>query len=612
MFANFIYFIIALLIYATYQPLREIQFAWSEAFSLFLLKAFLFAFFTRIQFKRVLRRALSESASESDHRLQSATSRFSAIAVAVYALDIYGLNLPAFFLHWPLFSAVPTLLALVFILLFVGYLSIVWAFEGQVHHRLYGSDQDKEPYVLSQILFCIPVLLPWLVLSGVSDLLLALPFETPKRILSTAWGETAYFIIFLIGIAVIGPAMIQKFWKCRPLARGAVRRRIEALCERTGLRYADILCWPIFGKRMITAGVMGLIRRFRYILVTPALLHFLDPEEVDAVIAHEIGHVKKRHLFFYLIFFMGYLLLSFATFDLIVYLVVYAEPVYDLLVQTGVNQTTVTSILFGILMIAVFLIYFRYIFGYFMRNFERQADVYIYSIADSGKPLISTLIKIAQTSGQPMDKPNWHHFSLKDRIEYLRRCEADRRWVLMQDRKIRKSMAVYLAGLLLIGYMGYQVNFGPTGKQLTTRALEKVLMRKIQKAPENSKFYAMLGDLYYSENRYQEAAKAYEKALTLFPEDPRVLNNLAWLHATCPEKTLKNPKRAVVLAQKALALDPSPHVWDTLAESLFGAGDVEGAVFAEKQALALTRGDRRYYEEQLKKFTGAKKKRASD
>ncbi|MCK7507704.1 MAG: hypothetical protein MZV70_29100, partial [Desulfobacterales bacterium] len=38
------------------------------------------------------------------------------------------------------------------------------------------------------------------------------------------------------------------------------------------------------------------------------------------------------------------------------------------------------------LIIGVFLVYFRYVFGYFMRNFERQADAYVFTLFDSAAP----------------------------------------------------------------------------------------------------------------------------------------------------------------------------------------------------------------------------------
>jgi hypothetical protein len=141
-----------------------------------------------------------------------------------------------------------------------------------------GRDLSRKAYVASNIAFSVPVLLPWLLLSGIADLILALPFDLPRRVLTSPEGETAYFLVFLFAVAVLGPVIIQKFWRCRPLEAGYFRRRIEALCRRADLKYADILYWPIFGGRMITAGVMGLIAPFRYILVTDALLRMpLDP-----------------------------------------------------------------------------------------------------------------------------------------------------------------------------------------------------------------------------------------------------------------------------------------------------------------------------------------------
>jgi Zn-dependent protease with chaperone function len=185
---------------------------------------------------------------------------------------------------------------------------------------------------------------------------------------------------------------------------------------------------------MITAGVMGLVKRFRYILVTNALLQALDPAEVEAVIAHEIGHVKRKHLLFYLVFFAGYVLITYSVLNLLFYALVYAEPLFRIFIDLGIGRITINSIALSLAMILLFLVYFRFIFGYFMRNFERQADGYVYNLFDSSLPLITTLKKIAVTSGQPPDRPNWHHFSITERIHYLVRCEEDRSTIKIHDR----------------------------------------------------------------------------------------------------------------------------------------------------------------------------------
>ena len=328
MFGNFIYFIVVLLIYSTYQPSEDTNFSGIETLFLFITLIIFFAWITRIQFRRLENRLSKESFYQLSHKFSATLTRQSIMAIVLFSIDIYGLNLTSFLINIPFLSIIPTFQALLFLGLFIFYLAIVWSCAYGPYRKLNTTDLSRRSYILSNISFSIPVLIPWLLLSGIADIVNAMPFELPKRLLSTTEGQVAYFLVFLFAIAIVGPAVIQKFWRCKPLETGYYRRRIENLCQNAGMEYANILYWPIFGGRMITAGVMGLIKKFRYILVTGALLQFLEPEEIDAVIAHEIGHIKKKHLLFYLVFFVGYMLVSFATFDLLIYFIFIAEPIY--------------------------------------------------------------------------------------------------------------------------------------------------------------------------------------------------------------------------------------------------------------------------------------------
>ena len=602
MFGNFIYFIIVLLIYSTYQPSEDTNFTALETLFLFILLTVIFAVITWLQFQRIEKQVSKESFAKLDHKFHAALTRQSVMAIVLFSLDIYGLNLVSFVSNIPFLSIIPTLQALLFLGLFVFYLAIVWAFAHSPYNALYATGLPRESYILSNISFSVPILLPWLLLSGIADIINVLPFKLPKQMLATTEGQVLYFLVFLVAVAMIGPLMIQKFWRCKPLEAGDVRTRIENVCRQAGMEYANILYWPIFGGRMITAGVMGLVKKFRYILVTGAFIRFLEPDEIDAVIAHEVGHIKKNHLLFYLVFFVGYMLVSYATFDLLIYGVLYAEPLYRFIGRIGLNQTALTSSIFSIVTIVIFLVYFRFIFGYFMRNFERQADTYVYTLFDSAKPLISTLEKIAVTSGQPPDRPNWHHFSITKRIDYLKKCETDKSWIGRHDWKIKKSMAVYLTGIILIGAVGYQLNYSETGRQLNQYFFETVIKRELEKTPDNADLYSTLGDIYYSRQNYAQTIEAYEQSIMLEPHNPKALNNLAWLLATCEDKSFRRPRRALGLAQKAAALEKAPHILDTLAESYYVNGKFEAAVAAAMRALDLVTGDRSYYRKQLKKF----------
>jgi Zn-dependent protease with chaperone function len=605
MFGNFIYFILVLLIYLTYQPSQETYFTAYESFTLFICLILIFSLFTRFQFQRIEKRISKGNFLRIDHQFSTTLLHQSIMAIVLFAVDIYGLNLPSFLSGIAPFNAIPTLLALLFLLLFIFYLAIVWAFAYGPYKTLYRADISRSTYVFSNISFSIPVLLPWLFLSGIADIIQTLPFEAPKRFLSTTEGEVSYFLFFLIGVAIFGPVLIQKFWRCKPLEDGNHRSRIENLCRRAGMAYSDILYWPIFGGKMITAGVMGLVKSFRYILVTNSLLQLLEPEEVDAVIAHEIGHIKKKHLLFYLAFFVGYMLLSYVAVDAIVFAIISAEPIYWLSHKAGISQTAFISGIYSVVIICVFLVYFRFIFGFFMRNFERQADTYVYSLFDSAKPLISTLEKIAATSGQSADKPNWHHYSIRQRIDYLRKCEADLSWIDRQNIKIKKSMGAYAACLLLLGVLGYQFDIGMGGDRVTSHIYERAILEQIEKFPDNPDLHSLLGKIYFNRSNWSGVRDAWEKSLALKPDNAEVLNNLAWLYATCEDEQLQDPNRALAMATLAVKLENLPHIWDTLAESYYVNEMFSQAVEAGQNALALARENRSYYESQLEKFREA-------
>jgi hypothetical protein len=58
---------------------------------------------------------------------------------------------------------------------------------------------------------------------------------------------------------------------------------------------------------------MGIVPRYRYILVTDALMSALSTEELESVLAHEMGHARYFHLLFYVLFFVGFMVISFRS-----------------------------------------------------------------------------------------------------------------------------------------------------------------------------------------------------------------------------------------------------------------------------------------------------------
>ncbi len=71
--------------------------------------------------------------------------------------------------------------------------------------------------------------------------------------------------------------------------------------------------------------------------------------------------------------------------------------------------------------------------------------------------------------------------------------------------------------------------------------------------PRLAKIYFDRGVTYDHRKAYDKAKADYENAIKAAPDTADVNNNLAWLLATCPDKNVRNGKRAVELAQKECA-----------------------------------------------------------
>lgn len=601
MFANFIYLLVALILYSTTDFAGDAMSPPSFAVLTALFLAALFGGGCRIFFRRLEFAWQAAPASVSDRYMDKCLSRFSIGALFLFAVDLYLLRLYLVLDDVWLFRHFPTLEALVFLGVFLFYLTLVWHAVWPVQKRFFTDGVSQKEFVLSNLSFSLPALLPWLLLSFTTDIIALLPFEQPGAFLATPLGEIVYVLLFLAAIACLGPALIQKAWRCRPLAPGHSRSRIEALCRRAGIAYRDILKWELFGGGMITAGVMGIWGRCRYILVTPGMIRLLRDEEVDAVIAHEIGHVQKYHIHFYLLFFAGYIACIYAFFDPLALLLL-SGPVLDLVTFMGVSPDTVMTLGLSLLLIFLFLVYFRYGFGFFMRNFERQADLHVYNYLPDARSMITTFHKIAGYSRQAWDKPNWHHYSIRERVHFLARCEIDPSLIVKHHRKVRRMMWGYIVLIGLVCLAAYHYNFGAGKQGMNRYVAEKLILWQLEENRSDPEMHALAGDYFYDAGQFDRAVEFYLQVIGQDPENAHALNNLAWLYATCKDPLYRRPEAALALARRALAVDRSAHVLDTYAEALFINGRPAQALEASREALKMARDREAYYREQVTRF----------
>ena len=608
MFSNFIYFLVALILYSTCDYPGADAAMPDHALMMALVLAIVFWWGCRFLFGRL--QAAQERMEELepygmqfgvDQAMDKLLSRLSMGALVLFALDLYLLRLNHLLDGVLVFEKFPTLRALVFLGLFLAYLVMVWSSAWPVQKRNFSASVSRKAFVRSNISFSLPALLPWFLISLTADVIDLLPYKQPGAFLATPMGEIVYVLVFLVAIAGMGPFLIQKVWGCHSLEPGPARYRIETLCRRAGMKYRDILKWDLFAGSMITAGVMGIWGRFRYILVTPSLLSMLGNDELDAVIVHEIGHVQHRHIHFYLLFFAGYIACIYSFLDPLVMLIV-SSPLLDFMEFFQMSREGMMTLVLSGVLILIFFLYFRYGFGFYMRNFERQADIHVYRYLPDARAMITTFHKIAGYSRQAWDKPNWHHFSIKERVHFLARCETDAGLIERHHQKVRRMMWGYVVLIMGVCALGYHLNFG-TGKVGINRYVtEKLLFRELSSNSHDPEIQVFAGDYYYDAEAFEKAISFYRMAIDTDPNNAHALNNLAWLYATCSDPFFRNPEDSLVLAQKALVLDKSPHVMDTLAEALFINGRYEQALEMATEALKMARDRHDYYRGQVERF----------
>lgn len=109
-----------------------------------------------------------------------------------------------------------------------------------------------------------------------------------------AWGLILGFQLLMMVLAPI--LILPLFNKFTPLPEGDLRERLLKLGERTGFHSRSIQVMDGSKRSRHSNAFFTGFGRFRKIMLFDTLLQQLEDEEIEAVLAHEIGHYKRRHI----------------------------------------------------------------------------------------------------------------------------------------------------------------------------------------------------------------------------------------------------------------------------------------------------------------------------
>ncbi len=233
-----------------------------------------------------------------------------------------------------------------------------------------------------------------------------------------AWALVAIFTLFMN--MFYSKLIVPLFNKQVPLEAGELRDKISAYAKTVGFKLDKI--FVIDGSKRSTkanAYFSGFGSEKRVTLYD-TLINDLDDEEIVAVLAHEVGHYKKKHIIFNL--FASILLTGLTLYILSLFI---SNPLLSQALGVEIPSFHIGLIAFGLLYSPISEIT-GLIMNVFSRKFEYQADDYAKNTY-KGEPLITSLKKLSKNSLSNLTPHpayvfmHYSHPTLLERIKNLRK-----------------------------------------------------------------------------------------------------------------------------------------------------------------------------------------------
>lgn len=200
----------------------------------------------------------------------------------------------------------------------------------------------------------------------------------------------AFFFAFTVFMIYISPYVIDPlFNKFTPIKDEKLTKDIIALLDKAGIKVSGVYTMDASKRTKHSNAYFTGLGRVKRIVIFDTLINTLSEEELLAVLAHEAGHCRKKHVIKNLVLFetlsavgafIAYLLLDN---DILV-------KVFNLEINTFFAKMIVLSFIASIILWAMPLF-----FNAISRAFEREADDFAVKLTGSGEALANALIKLS-------------------------------------------------------------------------------------------------------------------------------------------------------------------------------------------------------------------------
>ncbi|MDH1333621.1 M48 family metallopeptidase [Comamonas thiooxydans] len=243
-----------------------------------------------------------------------------------------------------------------------------------------------------------------------------------------AWGAWTAFNLLLMWIF---PSFIAPlFNKFEPLADESLKSRVTRLMERCGFAAKGLFVMDGSRRSAHANAYFTGFGNSKRVVFFDTLLRQLSPGEVEAVLAHELGHFKHKHISKRMVLMFGVSLLGFALLGwLSQQLWFYTGLGVSVLLGPNIDvaaENNALALLLFMLAVPVFSFFVTPLMSAMSRRDEFEADAYAMQQAD-GAQLASALLKLYEDNASTLTPDPWYvsfYYSHPPAVDRLARMPA--------------------------------------------------------------------------------------------------------------------------------------------------------------------------------------------
>jgi len=242
--------------------------------------------------------------------------------------------------------------------------------------KIWLTDFIKSTLISSALMIIVLVCGLWIVL------------ENPDLWWLFVWG---FFFIFSIFMMYISPYVIEPlFNKFTPLEGDGLEKKITAMMQRTGIRISRVFTIDASRRSHHTNAYFTGLGRTKRIVLYDTLMSRMEEHEVLAVLAHEAGHWKKKHVLKMIMVFEALSLAgAYVSFRVLKSGVL--ADIFGLPGNAFLAELVILAFVFGIVSFPV-----TPLFSAISRRHEREADRFAVGLAPLPEALATSLIKLSK------------------------------------------------------------------------------------------------------------------------------------------------------------------------------------------------------------------------